>query len=166
MRILAKIGLTFIFILYIFILSNLILFKYYTIPEIIRHFTFHFDGTTHGESHNFIPFKTIYYYLFADINLSIRVENLAGNIIGFAPFGLLFPLFSKRFQQVKKIMISTFCLSLTFELLQLVFKFGSFDVDDLMLNTLGGLLGYLPIHLVILLVNNRKAQNQNKVSAM
>ena len=29
------------------------------------------------------------------------------------------------------------------ELLQLVFKVGSFDVDDLFLNTIGGLLGYL-----------------------
>ena len=34
-------------------------------------------------------------------------------------------------------------LSLLVELLQLVFKVGSFDVDDLLLNTIGGLLGYL-----------------------
>ena len=36
-----------------------------------------------------------------------------------------------------------FELSLLVELLQLVFKVGSFDVDDLLLNTIGGLLGYL-----------------------
>ena len=37
----------------------------------------------------------------------------------------------------------SFELSLLVELLQLVFKVGSFDVDDLLLNTIGGLLGYL-----------------------
>ena len=37
----------------------------------------------------------------------------------------------------------SFELSLLVELLQLVFKVGSFDVDDLFLNTIGGLLGYL-----------------------
>ena len=37
----------------------------------------------------------------------------------------------------------TFLLSLSFETLQLIFKVGSFDVDDLLLNTIGGMLGYL-----------------------
>ena len=37
----------------------------------------------------------------------------------------------------------SFELSLLVELLQLVFKVGSFDVDDLLLNTIGGLLGYI-----------------------
>jgi hypothetical protein len=36
----------------------------------------------------------------------------------------------------------SFELSLVVELLQLVTKVGSFDVDDLMLNTLGGLFGF------------------------
>ena len=40
-------------------------------------------------------------------------------------------------------MLYSFELSLLVELLQLVFKVGSFDVDDLFLNTIGGLLGYL-----------------------
>ena len=40
-------------------------------------------------------------------------------------------------------MLYTFGLSLAIELIQLVSKVGSFDVDDLMLNTLGGVLGYL-----------------------
>ncbi|WP_260440996.1 VanZ family protein [Parageobacillus thermoglucosidasius] len=35
-------------------------------------------------------------------------------------------------------------LSLTYEMIQLLFGLGSFDVDDLILNTLGGILGYVP----------------------
>ncbi|WP_422121635.1 VanZ family protein [Peribacillus frigoritolerans] len=104
---------------------------------------------SHGRywgSHNFIPFKTIAHYLFlADVNPSILIENIAGNIIGFVPFGLMLPLLSKRFSQLKSILIATFCLSFTYVILQLLFELGSFDTDDLIRNTLGGVIGYLPI---------------------
>ena len=35
-------------------------------------------------------------------------------------------------------------------------RFGSFDVDDLILNTLGGIIGYLPIKLLHILINYEK----------
>ncbi|WP_309484822.1 VanZ family protein [Bacillus aquiflavi] len=105
-----------------------------------------------------MPFKTITYYLFlADINLNIRIENIVGNVIGFAPFGLMLPLLSKKFRRLKVVLLATFCLSLTFEIVQLVFHFGSFDVDDLILNTLGGVLGYIPTKLFM---NSRKKLSQ------
>jgi len=62
---------------------------------------------------------------------------------------MIFPLLFSKFYRFKKIALATFCLSLTFELLQLIFKFGSFDVDDLILNTVGGVVGYIPVMLVI-----------------
>ena len=162
MKIVIKAGLTIALCFYLLILSKLILFKYLSIPDIISHFTFSNDGY-YWNSHNFIPFKTITYYLFLanDINLNIRVENLAGNIIGFIPFGFILPLLSNKFHSLKKIMIATFCLSLTFELLQLIFKFGSFDVDDLILNTLGGIIGYLPIKLVSTYVNHKRGEQKS-----
>lgn len=164
MRYFVKVGLTILLCLYLLILSKLILFKHLTIPDILSHFTFSYDGF-YWNSHNFIPFKTIIYYLFlADINFNIRVENLAGNIIGFTPFGFILPLLSKRFLSLKLVIIATFCLSLTFELTQLVFRFGSFDVDDLILNALGGILGYLPIYLVLLFINYKKNQQKNSTS--
>ncbi|MEH6957055.1 VanZ family protein, partial [Neobacillus drentensis] len=64
--------------------------------------------------------------------------------------GCILPLLAKKFQKLSTVTISTFCLSLTFELMQLIFEFGSFDVDDLILNTVGGILGYLPIKLFLL----------------
>ena len=41
-----------------------------------------------------------------------------------------------------------FVFSLMLETLQLVFKVGSFDVDDMLLNTLGAAAGYLCYRLV------------------
>ncbi|OIU68558.1 VanZ family protein [Rossellomorea aquimaris] len=139
---LTKTGIFTALFLYLLVLSKLILFKHLPLSEIIRYFTFDSDYSFF-ESHNFIPFKTIIYYLFlGDVNVNIRVENLVGNMAGFAPFGFMLSLLTKRFLTIKKIIAATFCLSLLFELIQLVFKFGSFDVDDLILNALGGLLGY------------------------
>ncbi|MDR7238410.1 VanZ family protein [Neobacillus drentensis] len=156
MKIINKITLILILCLYLAILSKLILFKYIPLSEIINHFNFTYDEY-HWRSNNFVPFKTINFYLFlADINLNIRIENLAGNIIGFMPFGFILPLLAKKFQKLSAVIISTFCLSLTFELLQLIFEFGSFDVDDLILNTVGGILGYIPIKLVLLITLLKK----------
>jgi glycopeptide antibiotics resistance protein len=148
-------------IFYLLILSKLILFKYLTIPDIINHFIFNFDDF-YWNSDNFIPFNTIIYYLFlADINFNIRVENLIGNIVGFVPFGFMLPLLSKRFHSFKNMAITTFCLSLAFELVQFIFRFGSFDVDDLILNTLGGVIGYLVIYAFFIFIKYIK---QKKVS--
>lgn len=95
-------------------------------------------------------------FLANEINTNIRVENLAGNIIGFIPFGVILPLLSRKFMSLKKVMLATFCLSFMFECMQLIFRFGSFDVDDLMLNTLGGIVGYLFVKVVVNSVETRR----------
>jgi glycopeptide antibiotics resistance protein len=144
MKFLLKTASFFILIIYLMILTQQILFKYIPISDIIHHFRF-VDRGYHWRSNNFVPFKTIHFYLFlANVNLMIRIENLVGNIIGFVPFGFIFPLIFKHWRKLSMILIATFCLSLTYEVLQLLFEFGSFDVDDLILNTLGGILGYIP----------------------
>lgn len=159
MRIFAKIVLSLLFCFYLFVLTQKILFKYLLPSMILSHFHF---TEIYWQSHNFIPFKTIINYLFStDINLNIRVTNLVGNIIGFVPFGFILPILMKRFIKLKSILIATFSLSLTYEILQLLFAFGSFDIDDLILNTFGGLLGYIPIRLII---NTKKKQLKSNVS--
>ena len=44
---------------------------------------------------------------------------------------------------INKVTFLSFLCSVTVELIQLVSKLGSCDVDDVILNTLGGLLGYI-----------------------
>lgn len=69
--------------------------------------------------------------------------NLVGNVVGFSPYGFYLPVFFQKVQNWRAVTLLSFLLSLSIETIQLVFKVGSFDVDDLLLNTLGGLLGYL-----------------------
>lgn len=68
--------------------------------------------------------------------------NLFGNVIIFIPFGFFLPMASK-YKSFFSTVFYSFGLSLCVETFQLVTKVGSFDVDDLLLNTVGGLVGYI-----------------------
>ena len=80
---------------------------------------------------------------FWQLGLTAVLANIAGNVVAFMPFGFCLPLIADHRIKFFGCMLYTFGLSLAIELIQLVSKVGSFDVDDLMLNTLGGVLGYL-----------------------
>ncbi len=102
-----------------------------------------------------IPSDTYHYNLkpFAEIqrylnNISVLgiynvMLNLAGNVICFMPLGFVLPIITNRNWGIIKVTIISFLASLFVEVLQLVSKLGSCDVDDMILNTLGGFLGYI-----------------------
>lgn len=105
-------------------------------------------GRTEGgqEYHyNLVLFKEIRRFIDNRHSLGFRsvFYNIAGNVIGFMPYGFYLPILFKRIQGVFPVFLFSLLLSLFAETTQLVFKVGSFDVDDLFLNTLGGIAGYL-----------------------
>ena len=67
---------------------------------------------------------------------------VVGNIAWFVPFGFLLPLIWERLKAYYTIPLG-FCLSLVIELGQLISGKGMFEIDDLVLNTLGASAGYL-----------------------
>lgn len=69
--------------------------------------------------------------------------NLIGNVICFMPYGFVLPELHKIFRNGFLVIFSGFVVTLGVETLQLVFRVGSFDVDDILLNTFGTVLGYL-----------------------
>jgi len=92
---------------------------------------------------NLTPFKSIRMNL-KHLSSPHDVINLFGNIAIFMPTGIFVGLMfrSKLLGFVGSCMTS-FMLSMGLECSQLVFSMGTFDVDDLILNTMGGVLGYL-----------------------
>ena len=62
--------------------------------------------------------------------------------MGFIPFGMLLPVLRKRRMRFGKVFLLSFELSLVIEVSQLILRVGSCDVDDMILNTLGGCIGY------------------------
>ena len=69
--------------------------------------------------------------------------NVGGNVLGFMPFGFLLPVLSSRMRRGATVILLGLAVSLIVESIQLVTKVGIFDVDDLLLNTIGTALGYL-----------------------
>lgn len=84
--------------------------------------------------------------------------NIAGNVIAFMPLGFFLPTLHPKKRNGIVVVIHCFLLSLLVEVIQLVFRMGCFDVDDLFLNTLGGLLGYLTYFIIKTIRNGKDNQ--------
>src|SRR5699024_8556882 len=74
--------------------------------------------------------------------------NIFGNVLAFMPFGFFLPMIWKRTDRLFLTAVFSFLMSLCVETVQLVSRVGSFDVDDLLLNTIGGVLGFLAYRLL------------------
>ncbi|MCY7854978.1 VanZ family protein [Bacillus spizizenii] len=100
------------------------------------------------ETNNLLPFNTIKDALTGS-SLSVTVYQLGGNIILLFPLGCFLPLLFNRMRQAKRVIIAGFIASLIIETSQFTISsvigltYRSFDVDDLILNTLGSAIGYL-----------------------
>ena len=85
--------------------------------------------------------------------------NIVGNIAAFIPFGFFLPIISRRSRLWYNTVMFGFIWSLTLETLQLIFKVGSFDVDDMLLNTLGAAAGFYihgAAHYIRILIRYRR----------
>lgn len=77
------------------------------------------------------------------IGLEGFIANIFGNVIAFMPYGFFLPLLNKAYRKFYIIVILSIIFSLIIETAQLLLKVGVFDVDDILMNSLGGILGYL-----------------------
>lgn len=98
-------------------------------------------------SNNFIPFKEIMRYNTTSL---LFYRNVLGNIALFIPFGFL--ITDNIIDRTGKCSgyataTITLIISLTIEIIQM-FIGRSFDIDDIMLNFLGGIIGFIVYHMV------------------
>lgn len=127
-----------IFFIYFLILIKIILFKTNSFVDLLK------GNTSAGyRSTNLIPFKTIVNFFNIEGFSFLRAfSNTIGNIAVFLPLGYLLPLLTKKVNNIYKILCITVSISIVFESLQYIFYLGSLDIDDVILNTLGGAIGY------------------------
>ncbi|TQK62789.1 glycopeptide antibiotics resistance protein [Brevibacillus sp. AG162] len=154
-----------VFALYLFLVVKVLLFKFgnldtsllldqwkiiWSDPSVIA------DRLRHRS--NLVPFHEIENYV-----KGIRYNqswhsavNFVGNVIAFMPLGFLLPLlFPKKAGSLFRVILLSLMLSLGLELTQLVMNVGTFDVDDLLLNTAGGIIGYV-VYLFIWLLQKKR----------
>ena len=108
------------------------------------------DSTRSGYAYNLKPFKEITrFWIYRDrLGFKAFFLNIFGNVAAFIPCGFFLPIVSRRSKQWQNTVAISFGFSLSVELPQLVSKVGSFDVDDLILNTMGAALGYILYQIV------------------
>ena len=91
-----------------------------------------------GGGLNLVPFQEIFRY---EMGSKLFMYNVVGNIVSFVIFGLIVSFYVRPKNIISPAVISL-VTSITIELVQL--NIGrSLDVDDIILNVLGGIIGYL-----------------------
>lgn len=145
----------FLFIIYIFMVVSVTLFPlpiyFNTNVEFVHH------------SINVIPLESIIND-FSQIGVAydgdvlfmigLIVRNVGGNILLLMPLGFLAPILWDKFKSFKRITLLGFCVSISIEILQLLETLlGGWgritDIDDVICNVLGVMIGYLIYKLLI-----------------
>ena len=112
------------------------------ILAVLKIIVFKSGFTTGLRSLNLKPFGLIKDLYLENENLDVILKNILGNFALFIPMGILIPSLFKKVD-MKKSVIICFFVSLSFEIIQYIFGIGLSDIDDLILNTLGGFIGTL-----------------------
>ena len=107
-----------------------------------------FQDNNNIASNNLIPFREMFRY---DLGSRLFLKNVLGNIIMFLPYGFFTSYFLKE-KKLLPIFILTVLTSLTIECTQLMIG-RVFDIDDILLNILGGVLGHY-LYILILKIGD------------
>lgn len=95
-----------------------------------------------GPSNNFVPFSSIK-DLLSHSYFMVPLRNIAGNIILFVPLGFMLALKFSKLNSVLRVGLVGLLSSAFIELVQLLLPIRAIDVDDIILNTLGSIIGFL-----------------------
>lgn len=90
-------------------------------------------------------------------------KQILGNFVMLLPLGIYLPLIYKRLRKTYNffvVLLICFLVSVGIELLQLATSYRSTDIDDVLLNTLGGGVGFLIYQLIKVIVTPKKRADQ------
>ena len=126
-----------VFGIYCFILIYILFLSrganiHYTYAQYFRQFT------------NFIPFRTIVEYIDRYNNgfRNLSVVNLLGNFVLFMPMGALLPCVIRKLDRFWKVTLTVLGMVVMVEIVQGILRVGSVDIDDVLFNVIGAMIGY------------------------
>lgn len=97
---------------------------------------------------NYVPFKSIYQVI-RNMSFGTCLKEIFGNIIIFIPLGFLIPIVFEKFRNKKRLFLFVLVASCSVEIMQglidIITKIPNriVDIDDVLLNVIGGMAGYL-----------------------
>ncbi|UHA74643.1 VanZ family protein [Paenibacillus sp. 481] len=127
------------FFIYLAIIAKLLLFREGA-SVLLDYEQWLWNDFSHIRS-NLTPFRTIERYIL--VQKQFAYKNLYGNLLLFFPFGVCLPLLWKCWNRF--IVFALFLLSIIIgvEFIQGLSQIGVFDIDDIILNSIGGLCGFM-----------------------
>lgn len=138
-----------LFFIYFLILVNLTIFKY-------GYLNLDFDIRFYI---NYIPFlETVKMFTNEFSDIHIALYNVIGNILLFIPLGFCIPLFFNKKNKLSKVILYGFTASLTIEVLQIFTPFNTTDIDDIIFNTFGSILGFIIFNIIYRIFKKTKIE--------
>ena len=120
-----------------FVLHKELLMLCFIIYILLLYYIVTFQDNNYG-TNNFVPFREIFRY---DINSKLFLKNVIGNVLLFVPFGIFVTYYIKN-DKVYQTLFLSILVSCSIEFAQSVIG-RTADIDDVILNTIGGILGYI-----------------------
>lgn len=120
-----------------FVLYKELLMLCFIIYILLLYYIVTFQDNNYG-TNNLIPFKEIFRY---NVSSKLFFKNVVGNTILFIPFGIFVTHYVKN-NKIYLTMFLTFLVSCSIEFAQSIIG-RTADIDDIILNTTGGVIGYL-----------------------
>ncbi len=116
---------------------------------------------------NIIPFHTLYEYFFqTNTNVdewnSVSLLNLTANVMLFLPLGFFVALIWKKYHSIKKVIILGLSVTCLIEFIQ-YFIGRSSDIDDVLLNTFGTVIGYVVLLIIQYLISKPAKQKKTTI---
>lgn len=150
-----------LFIIYFLVLLSITVFKGFSID-----FNNQFDSYMYKSKGifgiiNIVPFKdTIETLTSGKVPIKMPLRNIFGNILIFMPLGFIIPIIFNNYNKLSKIINLGFISSLSIEIVQLFVGYNICDIDDLIFNTTGAVLGFLCYKVFERMVSNTKLKSK------
>jgi len=128
-------------LLNLFLVYTLVVFSYTFFPINIPLFRIDFHNA------NLIPFDQTIRYL-RQLSEPTAIRNLAGNLFLLMPLGIFLPVLFLRMQNFWRVSAIGLLITLIIETFQMFLLVRVFDIDDIILNAFGVMVGYAAIKLL------------------
>lgn len=150
----------------ILFIGRLLFFIYLLILIYFLFFSDRYGRTTVSleYKYNLIPLNEIKRYLLYSDKFTTEqlLVNVFGNVLAFLPYGFFIPITLDGYKSFFKVSLLSMFFSTCVELIQLLTRVGSFDIDDIILNTLGSMIGYILYLLFLRPFYNKKGGSRRK----
>lgn len=146
-----------IFIIYLLFLMKIVLFKYTGLVDVVKGIA---TGNLNGfRAINLIPLSSIIEFakIILEGNFTRGFNNIIGNIFAFAPLGYFLPLLFSKYKRINTVILVGFIISFLFETCQYLLYLGSADIDDIILNLIGTVIGFAFYQIIIRLVKEKES---------